>query len=114
MPHCVIEYASTLKSRLDISQLMIEVYQGALASTLFEPEQIKVRVLDYEHYYQPQNNLEFIHITVSILSGRNDEQKQFLASQILKHVKAQISEQISTTIDIRDLNSACYRKYVSE
>ncbi|WP_448551492.1 5-carboxymethyl-2-hydroxymuconate Delta-isomerase [Thalassotalea montiporae] len=113
MPHCIIEHASTL----DSNKLVSAVFQGALASELFEPDgsDIKVRAIGFNSYQVGNNQSkkspsDFIHITLKILSGRSEEQKQLLSKSVLDAFNTLVLNSCEITIEVVDIDRTSYLK----
>ncbi|REL30570.1 5-carboxymethyl-2-hydroxymuconate Delta-isomerase [Thalassotalea euphylliae] len=113
MPHCIIEHASTL----DSNKLVSAVFQGALASNQFEPDgsDIKVRAISFNSYQVGSNQSkkspsDFIHITLKILSGRSEEQKQLLSKSVLNALNTRVRNSCEITIEVVDIDRASYLK----
>lgn len=110
MPHCVIEYARGIEQQVTPQALVSCVQQGAVNSDLFDEESIKTRCLAYEHFKTGTGDMDFVHVTVSILSGRTDYQKSRLASSILQSLSDCTLKNVSITVDVRDINQEVYAK----
>ncbi|WP_428034941.1 5-carboxymethyl-2-hydroxymuconate Delta-isomerase [Amphritea sp.] len=113
MPHCIIEYSDTLRSQLSPLTLMQTVYNGALTSGLFEGPDIKTRALAYEDFLTGADPAPFIHVTIRILSGRTDEQKQRLSSTVQKGLTEMGLTGISITVEVVDIHSSSYGKILA-
>lgn len=110
MPHCIIEHSPAI-SASQVNQL---VYQGALASQLFEPDgsDIKVRSLAYEHYQTGVNKEDFVHVTLRILSGRSATDKLDLSKAVMSKLNNLSLEKGSITVEIVDIDRDSYSKRV--
>ncbi|REL34496.1 5-carboxymethyl-2-hydroxymuconate Delta-isomerase [Thalassotalea euphylliae] len=113
MPHCIIEHASTL----DSNKLVSAVFQGALASNLFEPDgnDIKIRAHSFNSYQVGSNQSkksqsDFIHITLKILSGRSEEQKQLLSTSVLNALMPLALANCEISIEVLDIDRTSYLK----
>ncbi|SEQ47715.1 5-carboxymethyl-2-hydroxymuconate isomerase [Amphritea atlantica] len=113
MPHCIIEFSETLIPRLPPAKLVQIVYEGALRSGLFEAADIKTRALAYDHFLTGPSPADFIHVTLRILSGRTDEQKQLLSSTVLKGLTDCNLAGISLTVEVEDIHSSSYAKFIA-
>ncbi|QSV15171.1 MULTISPECIES: 5-carboxymethyl-2-hydroxymuconate Delta-isomerase [Photobacterium] len=113
MPHCVIEYSKELEKKVSPQTLISHVYQGALASDLFEGPDIKTRTLSYEHHQTGDERLDFIHVSVRILSGRTDVQKQALSHSVLSQLQSLSLQSVSLTVEILDIDRSSYAKHVA-
>ncbi|GAA5141463.1 5-carboxymethyl-2-hydroxymuconate isomerase [Thalassotalea piscium] len=83
MPHCIIEYAQPIEVLVSPEALIHAVYVGALNSQLFEAEDIKTRIIPFNHYSSGIIKQNFIHISLKILSGRTFQQRKVLSSAVL-------------------------------
>ncbi|MCF7506007.1 5-carboxymethyl-2-hydroxymuconate isomerase [Vibrio sp. L3-7] len=108
MPHCIIEHSSTI----DGQQLNQKVFLGAMESQLFSPigEDIKVRSLAYQHYQTGELKEDFVHVSVRILSGRNESDKAMLSKSILEQLLSLTLSNASLTVEIIDIDRASYSK----
>jgi len=110
LPHCIVEYSATLGSRLSPSELMQNVYASALKSGLFEGPDIKTRALAYDNCLTGAEPADFIHVTLRILSGRTDAQKQHLTSTVLTGLTDLNLTQVSLTVEVDDIHRHSYAK----
>ena len=110
MPHIVIEYSKGLAASLDFHTLLNATHQGALRSDLFQPETIKVRASEFEHYLVAGEPSPFIHLRAQILSGRSEAQKKHLSRCLLEAVTTVAETVPSVTVDIVDMDRFCYDK----
>ncbi|AQS35682.1 5-carboxymethyl-2-hydroxymuconate isomerase [Shewanella psychrophila] len=111
MPHCVIEYSAPLAELIDIPKLVKETHQGAIDSGLFESKAIKIRAHRCDDFLmgtEPDDN--FIHIRLSIMPDRSNEQKTVLLERIYANIVALTSDVNSVTIEILDIDSQHYFK----
>lgn len=108
MPHCIVEHSSTI----DENALITLVFRGALESKLFEADgsDIKVRALSYSNYQTGNENIDFVHVTLKILSGRNAEQKSLLSQTVLEQLKTLDLIHCSITIEVVDIDRDSYSK----
>jgi len=89
MPHIIIETSKNilakeaLKIGQEIQQIMAKIVEGN-----FDPDQCKIRAINYENYVVglEENDENFIHISIKILAGRAVEVRQKLASQSFEFV----------------------------
>ena len=108
MPHCIIEHSSAMNPQT----LIDAVHQGAIDSQLFDTAAIKTRTINYEYHRCDDNVDEFVHVNCKILSGRTAKQKDELSKAVLKRLADCGFTNISITVEISDLNKACYSKKV--
>jgi len=119
MPHIIIETSKnilaseSLKIGQEIQQIMKKIVEGN-----FDPDQCKIRVINYENYIVglEENDENFIHISIKILAGRAVEVRQKLASQsfelvnnFYKNLKLS-QKRCDISIDIIEMNRETYQK----
>lgn len=110
MPHCVIEHSA----EIDGKPLVSLVYKGALESNLFESEgsDIKVRAQPYSNYQTGKVDINFVHVTLRILSGRNIDQKSTLTQLVLEQLKTLEMSDCSISVEVTDIDRASYAKVI--
>ena len=86
--------------------------QGALSSGLFPEYDIKTRAVAYQHHQTGSTQDSFVHVTVRLLSGRDDAQKADLSEKILAHIEPRLPDVISVGVEICDMHRESYRKRV--
>ncbi|WP_394147901.1 5-carboxymethyl-2-hydroxymuconate Delta-isomerase [Shewanella atlantica] len=114
MPHCIIEYSAPLADKIDIKHLIQRVHHGAIDAELFERSAIKTRAIRCEDYQVGDNHLgSFIHITIKIMPGRTDEQKNHLLTTVYDSIAAETSCVCSLTLEVIDINAKAYAKHLT-
>ena len=109
MHHCIVEYSKSIETEIDISSVIDTVFNVVSKSGLCEGSSIKVRAIGYDFYKSGISNQSFMHVCIKILSGRNQQQKETLSSAVLSGL-SKVDEAISTTIEVVDMETACYSK----
>ncbi|PKG84299.1 5-carboxymethyl-2-hydroxymuconate isomerase [Colwellia sp. 75C3] len=116
MPHCIIEHSSSIDSNALISL----VFSASLESLLFEKDgsDIKVRALPFTQYQtgvlqSGADQLDFIHVTLKILSGRNTEQKKMLSNVVLSSLETLALKSCSISVEVVDIDRTTYAKVVT-
>ncbi len=112
MPHCIIEYSHEVADQVSIEELMAAVHRGAMDSGLFDEYDIKTRALAYQKHRTGQTQDSFVHLTVRLLSGRNDQQKSFLSEKLLASIEPLLPNVASVGVEICDMHRESYRKRV--
>ena len=111
MPHCIIEYSKGLSNDIDINQFMKILNDIIFSSNLFDKDSIKIRSMEYENYFLQIKYQHFMHISLRILDGRTNKQKEDLAQKIQTGLSNEISElDISFTIEVCDIDRRSYQK----
>ena len=112
MPHCIIEYSSGVADYIEIGDLVAAVHQGALSSGLFDEYDIKTRAVAYAHHSTGATRDSFVHVTVRLLSGRDDAQKADLSEKLLAQIEPLLPAVVSVGVEICDMHKDSYRKRV--
>ena len=112
MPHCIIEYSSDVADQVSIRELIEATFQGALSSGLFHEYDIKTRAYPCEHHQTGSTRDSFVHVSLCLLSGRDDAQKADLSEKVLAQIEPMLSSVASVGVEICDMHRASYRKRV--
>ena len=119
MPHIIIETSKNilakeaLKIGQEIQQIMAKIVEGK-----FDPDQCKIRAINYENYLVglEESDENFIHISIKILVGRAVEVRQKLASQsfefsnnFYKNLKLP-QKRCDISVDIIEMDRETYQK----
>ena len=112
MPHCIIEYSIDVAEQIAIDDLMAAVHDGAFGSGLFPEYDIKTRALAYQHHRTGQTQDSFVHVSLHLLSGRDDNQKADLSQKVLASIEPLLPNVISVGVEIIDMHRDSYRKRV--
>ena len=110
MPHFVFEYAREIERREDITQIVDALYDVGCESGLMQPEDIKVRGVPFDFYRLRKSGDTFIHVTISLLEGRSDQQKEALAILAREKLSDLLPWVSSISLDVRDMNPTAYKK----
>ncbi len=112
MPHVIIEYSEEIAGQVDLDALIDAAHAGALASGLFPEYDIKTRAVGYARHRTGQTRDSFVHLTLRLLSGRDDAQKAALSETVLATIEPLLPEVVSVGVEIVDMHRASYRKRV--
>lgn len=112
MPHCIIEYSSGVADQVSITSLVEAAYQGVLSSGLFPEYDIKTRALAYQYHQTGSTRDSFVHVTVHLLSGRDEQQKADLSEKVLAHIEPILGRVVSVGVEVCDMHRESYRKRV--
>ena len=110
MPHFVIEHSDCMIVQSRIDELMHRVLKCGAGCGFIEREDIKVRLLPCQKVLFGDGRVSFIHVTVRLLAGRADKQKESLAIELRSTLAEGFPETQSISIDIVDMNPASYKK----
>jgi 5-carboxymethyl-2-hydroxymuconate isomerase len=110
MPHFVIEYSRGLEKTVDLDAVMTAAHEAGAESGIMNPDDIKVRAIAYDVFRFAGNIESFIHVTVSLLEGRSDRQKEHLSVLLRERLARCCPEIDSISIDVRNMNATAYKK----
>lgn len=110
MPHCVIEHFGAFTTSADRNSAMQLALSVCAASNVMSLADIKVRCVEADDILFGDGRRSFVHITLSMLTGRSDEQKDMVAQSLRDMFRDRYRDVQSISVDVRDMNPACYRK----
>lgn len=110
MPHIVIEYSDNLTSQIKESKVTAIAHTAVVDSGLFSPEAVKARSVSYGDYVLPDGAKNFIHVTVSILAGRGEQERQSLSASVFAAVKQAVSDVDKLSVNIHEMCKETYSK----
>lgn len=108
MPHCVIECPVELVSLVDLERLVSAIHDAAESSNLFEPGDVKARLVLSEHYVVGGIKAPYVHTVVHLLSGRSDDQKKHLADLVTTAVCHLLPSVEMISTEARDIPRLAY------
>ncbi|WP_261816163.1 5-carboxymethyl-2-hydroxymuconate Delta-isomerase [Vibrio gallicus] len=112
MPNLVMEYTQPIEDRLNVQGLLQDIHQVMLDSGLFDAASIKSRALRCHTWLvgEQEDDANFIHVTVELLSGRTEEQKRALSRELIQVLTRSSDWVESLTVNVRDMNRDCFQK----
>ncbi|KAB2823215.1 5-carboxymethyl-2-hydroxymuconate Delta-isomerase [Aliivibrio finisterrensis] len=112
MPHLIMEYSNSSEERLNMQGLLEDLHQVAIDSELFSVNDVKSRAIRVHSWLvgDQENNADFIHITLELLSGRTAEQKRQLSRRLMDVLAEQANHIDSLTINVRDMEPESFQK----
>lgn len=110
MPHLVVSYAKPLEKKIDIQNLVQEVWNGADESGLFTPPAIKARALPVEHFVTGGGDTLFVHVDFKLFVGRTDEQKQHMTKCVFDRIANLVDDDVAISILPIDMDTPNYLK----
>ncbi|GHD65440.1 5-carboxymethyl-2-hydroxymuconate Delta-isomerase [Jeongeupia chitinilytica] len=116
MPHLSLEYTQNLTG-YDAPAALRTLGQAMFDSGLFGEADIKGRAQCLAGYLVGTSDTDtaFVHVQVSLLSGRTAEQKQALGARIAEALQTTLPaghSGVQLTVDVRDMDRDCYAKVV--
>lgn len=108
MPHFVIDCSKNILEIHPPEKILREVHDAAEATGLFRQNDIKVRIRAFEHFYNGENNPDFIHVFANILEGRTIGQKADLSKRIVTKLKEMFAAVPIISMNAREFEKATY------
>ncbi|MDX1738834.1 MAG: 5-carboxymethyl-2-hydroxymuconate Delta-isomerase [Alphaproteobacteria bacterium] len=112
MPHFVIEYSRDVAEKADMQEVMRAAFDAGVATGEMSAEALKVRARAYDEYVMHEEGKSFVHMTVFLLEGRDEAQKDKIGSMLLGALTGALTSVNSISIDIRDMDAKAYQKVV--
>lgn len=97
---------------VDMNEIMETVFSTACQSGLMQQDDIKIRAIPFDYFKLSKKGETFIHLTVSLLEGRSDKNKEALAILVREKLSNELKYVNSISIDVRDMNAVAYKKRV--
>ena len=115
MPHLVLEYSSNLQQKPTVETLRHLHYKLPTFGP-FELPAIKSRLIERSVFCVggERNNSAFLHLELALLTGRDATTKKSVSEQLLSELKeifGNASQEISITVEIREMMADCYSKF---
>lgn len=112
MPHCIIEYSQNLEQEVPPLDWMEAVQKACIDSELFKPADIKLRAFSCKHFITGGVQDAFVHVTVRMLSGRTQQQKNELSQSVLDALCSFSVKQVSLSVEILEMENESYLRKV--
>lgn len=84
MPHFIIDCSKNVLSLTTEKELIKTIYNTTVASNLFAPEDIKVRITPFEQFCVGDRTQDYIHVFAHIMQGRTTEQRANLSKMVVE------------------------------
>ncbi|GAB3481261.1 5-carboxymethyl-2-hydroxymuconate Delta-isomerase [Marinomonas epiphytica] len=112
MPHCIVEYSQNLEQEVSPVDWMDAMKKACVDSELFSPDDIKVRSRPYKNFITAGQEDAFVHVTLRLLSGRTQTQKQHVSKLLLEALLSFSVKNVSYSVELCDMDRETYNKQV--
>jgi len=115
MPHLTLEYTSNLPT-FHAANALRELNGALLASGHFEEADIKTRAIRLDTFLvgTSPDTRGFVHVSLSILSGRSEQTKRELSASLLDVLQTRCAPaegvQVQLSVEVRDIERGSYAK----
>ncbi|WP_087023453.1 5-carboxymethyl-2-hydroxymuconate Delta-isomerase [Thaumasiovibrio subtropicus] len=112
MPNLIMEYSEPVAEQVNIPALLDDLHQVSLNSGVFAGDDVKSRAYACQHWQigHTEDSQDFIHITFTLLSGRDEATKKELGAQLMSVLRDRASSVHSLTIEMRDMERETFTK----
>ena len=86
MPHFIIDCSEGILKSHSEEEIIEQVHISAVATELFNKNDVKVRANIFKSYSTGDKKEDFIHVFANIMQGRNSEQKLKLSQTIVRNL----------------------------
>ncbi len=108
MPHFVIDCSPRVLGLWPVEMILKEVHYTAAATNLFDIDDIKVRIRQFEHYDVGNERKDFIHVFAHIMEGRTAEQKADLSRRVVTKLNELFPAVPVISMNVSDFEKATY------
>lgn len=116
MPHLILEFSDNVPDSVDGPKVLRALHESLVGSGPFAMNSIKSRAVRYGSFCvgNGASNNAFVHLTLAILPGRDQQTKQkaaqTLMSTLLAHFPRTSESPHSITCEVRELDGPSYQK----
>jgi 5-carboxymethyl-2-hydroxymuconate isomerase len=112
MPHLILEHSAELNADA-ITTTCEALFKAANANLVFTNKaSIKLRSVPCHNVYMGTSPATFAHLTVWMLAGRSDDEKNTLSRALLDVTAEHLPDVGALTVDPQDMNTNTYAKRV--
>lgn len=113
MPHLVLEFSKGLDDSHDMPALCQTLFDALAAQPAFpQPANLKIRASAVPYSVIGTEPQSFVHATLRLLPGRDDDTKSQLTQAVLSALQSHLPQVGSLTVEIVELHGASYAKRV--
>lgn len=113
MPHCLIECSKSVSLKIEPKILLQAVHETVEGCGIFSRNSAKTRILFFENYIVKNANDDFIHITITLLPGRTDEQKKSLSLELVSYLHELLPGIDSISVVFHEIDTATHSNIAS-
>ena len=109
MPHIVLEYSQNLETQLNVPAVLLALHE-MLAVQGIDQHRIKTRGVPLKDVLIGQKGADgqMMHITLSLLEGRDIETRRKYGQALYDTLKAHAPDECSVTLEVREMVQETY------
>lgn len=113
MPHLALEFSNGLDESHDMPALCQALFDTLAKHPTFpQPANLKIRASAATYSVIGTDPQSFVHATLRLLPGRDDDTKSQLTSAVLSTLQSHLPQVGSLTVETVELHGASYAKRV--
>lgn len=115
MPHCVIEYSENTTQQIDPQDIVLAIHQAIDDSGLFISRNVRTRAIPYAYYHAGRyenKSHDFIHVTMHVLSGYSDIEKEDLTVDIVEVLQLFPIKEVLISCEVLEMSRYEHTLYV--
>lgn len=112
MPHIIVEHTKGVSKLVSEQEIARHVHMAVVESGIFDPSAIKTRThaCDRIWWGEEAAEMDFIHVTVKILSGRDIAKRAGLSAAVFKVLQERAAPVPKLSVDIHEMDKETYSK----
>lgn len=114
MPHVTIEYSKNLEHEVELPKLLHDIHTSLIGCPGIDMSRVKTRLHSCNSVLNETDarEVKMIHVTLAILSGRNNAEKKTCGEKLFAALKQNIPEKIvsntALSVEVRDMDRDNY------
>ena len=112
MPHVKLEYTENVQWKNPIQDIFPKLQTVLIQYARVKPENCKSRAMELKDYYctSKSHSGGFIHLEISLLSGRTEEVKKNIGMECRQIIETFIDNiaEIQVSVELRDMDQKSY------
>ena len=112
MPHIKLEYTENVQWKNPIQDIFPELQTVLIQHARVKPENCKSRAMELKDFHCTSNSSPggFIHLEISLLSGRDEEVKTNIGKECRQIIQSFIENiaEIQVSVELRDMDRNGY------
>ncbi|MDP7027820.1 MAG: hypothetical protein QF380_05380 [Candidatus Marinimicrobia bacterium] len=112
MPHVKLEHTENVQWKNPIQDIFPKLQTVLIQHARVKPENCKSRAMELKNFYSTGNNQHggFIHLEISLLSGRDAEVKTKIGKECRQIIQSFIENiaEIQVSVELRDMDRNGY------
>ena len=112
MPHVKLEHTENVQWKNPIQDIFPKLQTVLIQYARVKPENCKSRAMELKDFYSTSNNqhVGFIHLEISLLSGRDAEVKTKIGKECRQIIQSFIENiaEIQVSVELRDMDQNSY------